>query len=432
MTSIHREIPALSIPLIIANITTPLLGLIDVAIVGNMGSAVYIAAIAVGGAMFNMIYWPFAFLRMGSSGMTAQAYGAEDWRASSLVLYRALLVALLVGLVLLALQQLVSSVVIGFMEVDGVTRQLAERYFSICVWGAPAMLGGYALTGWFIGMQSSRSAMWMSIFINVINIVVSLMLVYLFDYGFVGVAYGTLIAQWGGLLFGVVLCLRFRQIKVSVSELFCWVELRRFFSINADIFLRTLCLVAVTLWFTSAGAHQGDTILAVNALLMQLFLLFSYFMDGFAFAGEALVGKYIGARQPDKLAMSIKALFQWSIAVAVTFTLIYLFAGERFLHLLSNDVTVVEASSQFYYWAAIIPIAGFMAFTWDGVFIGATRTRAMLMSMFVAMIVFFVLYNLLITPMGNHGLWLAFIAYLLVRGIVLSVIYRFNRKEFQI
>lgn len=432
MTSIHREIPALSIPLIIANITTPLLGLIDVAIVGNMGSAVYIAAIAVGGAMFNMIYWPFAFLRMGSSGMTAQAYGAEDWRASSMVLYRALLVALLVGLVLLALQQLVSSVVIGFMEVDGETRQLAERYFSICVWGAPAMLGGYVLTGWFIGMQSSRSAMWMSIFINVINIVVSLMLVYLFDCGFVGVAYGTLIAQWGGLLFGIVLCIRFRQIKVSVSELFCWVELRRFFSINADIFLRTLCLVAVTLWFTSAGAHQGDTILAVNALLMQLFLLFSYFMDGFAFAGEALVGKYIGARQPDKLAMSIKALFQWSIAVAVIFTLIYLFAGERFLHLLSNDVTVVEASSQFYYWAAIIPIAGFLAFTWDGVFIGATRTRAMLMSMFVAMVVFFVLYNLLITPMGNHGLWLAFIVYLFVRGIVLSVIFRFNRKEFQV
>lgn len=430
MTSIHREIPALSIPLIIANITTPLLGLIDVAIVGNMGSAVYIAAIAVGGAMFNMIYWPFAFLRMGSSGMTAQAYGAENWRASSLVLYRALLVALLVGLVLVALQQLVSSVVIGFMEVDGETRQLAERYFSICVWGAPAMLGGYALTGWFIGMQSSRSAMWMSIFINVINIIVSLMLVYLFDCGFVGVAYGTLIAQWGGLLFGIVLCLRSRQIKVSVSELFCWVEVRRFFSINADIFLRTLCLVAVTLWFTSVGAHQGDTILAVNALLMQLFLLFSYFMDGFAFAGEALVGKYIGARQPDKLAMSIKALFQWSIAVAVIFTLIYLFAGERFLHLLSNDVTVVEASSQFYYWAAIIPIAGFMAFTWDGVFIGATRTRAMLMSMFVAMVVFFVLYKLLITPMGNHGLWLAFIAYLFVRGIVLSVIFRFNRKEF--
>ncbi len=430
MTSIHREIPALSIPLIIANITTPLLGLIDVAIVGNMGSAVYIAAIAVGGAMFNMIYWPFAFLRMGSSGMTAQAYGAENWRASSLVLYRALLVALLVGLVLVALQQLVSSVVIGFMEVDGETRQLAERYFSICVWGAPAMLGGYALTGWFIGMQSSRSAMWMSIFINVINIIVSLMLVYLFDCGFVGVAYGTLIAQWGGLLFGIVLCLSSRQIKVSVSELFCWVELRRFFSINADIFLRTLCLVAVTLWFTSVGAHQGDTILAVNALLMQLFLLFSYFMDGFAFAGEALVGKYIGARQPDKLAMSIKALFQWSIAVAVIFTLIYLFAGERFLHLLSNDVTVVEASSQFYYWAAIIPIAGFMAFTWDGVFIGATRTRAMLMSMFVAMVVFFVLYKLLITPMGNHGLWLAFIAYLFVRGIVLSVIFRFNRKEF--
>lgn len=424
MTSFHREIPALSIPLIIANITTPLLGLIDVAIVGNMGSAVYIASIAIGGTMFNMIYWLFAFLRMGSSGMTAQAYGANNHHASSLVLYRALLVAVVVGVIIIILRQPIASLVSGFMEVDGLTRDLSERYFYICVWGAPAVLGGYALTGWFIGMQSSRSAMWMSIFINIVNITASLLLVYIFDRGFDGVAWGTLIAQWSGLLLGLAICFKFRQTKISLHEIFKWDELRRFFSINADIFLRTLCLVAVTLWFTSAGAHQGDTILAVNALLMQLFLLFSYFMDGFAFAGEALVGKYVGAGEYERLRQCVKALFQWSIAVAGLFTVAYLLGGEWFLRLLSNDTSVIIASGDYYYWAAVIPVAGFLAFTWDGIFIGATKTRAMLLSMFVAMLVFFLLYFLLIALLGNHGLWLAFIAYLLVRGVVLTVMYK--------
>lgn len=423
-TSIHREILALSIPSIIANITTPLLGIVDVAIVGNMGSAVFIAAIAIGSTIFNMLYWPFAFLRMGSSGMTAQAYGANNILQCTLVLYRSILVALSVGIIIILLQHLIAQCAIHFMSIKDDTLHHAITYFSICIWGAPAMLGSYALSGWFIGMQNSRATMWISMFINLLNISTSLVLVYLFNWDISGVATGTLVAQWGGFILGLLIIkIKYSLSKTSLRDILNKTELKKFFSINADIFLRTLCLVAVTLWFTRVGAQQGNVILAVNTLLMQLFMLFSYFMDGFAFAGEAIAGKYIGAKQPLKLKSSITALFKWGIAMAILFTSVYLIGGSSFLSLLSSNNLVIETSTDYFYWAVAIPICGFVAFTWDGIYIGATRTRAMLVSMATAMICFFIIYYTLFPSMGNHSLWLAFICYLLIRGCVLTIIY---------
>ncbi len=425
LSSIHREILALSIPSIIANITTPLLGIVDVAIVGNMGSAVYIAAIAIGSTIFNMLYWPFAFLRMGSSGMTAQAYGANDNRQCSLVLYRSLIVAMMVGILLIVLQYIITQCAIFFMDIHDDTLLHSMKYFSICIWGAPAMLGSYALSGWFIGMQNSRATMWISIFINLLNITTSLSLVYIFNWDIAGVATGTLVAQWGGFLLGLIIIKsKYQLIKSSFNDILKRKELKRFFSINAHIFLRTLCLVAVTMWFTRAGAQQGNVVLAVNTLLMQLFMLFSYFMDGFAFAGEAMVGKYIGANDHLNLKASIKALFQWGLGMALLFTAIYTLGGTSFLSMLSSDASVIQASADYFYWAVAIPLSGIMAFTWDGIFIGATRTRAMLLSMAIAMICFFVIYFSLFPTMGNHALWLAFISYLAIRGIVLNILYR--------
>lgn len=425
LSSIHREILALSIPSIIANITTPLLGIVDVAIVGNMGSAVYIAAIAIGSTIFNMLYWPFAFLRMGSSGMTAQAYGAKDNRQCSLVLYRSLIVAMMVGILLIALQYFISQCAIFFMDIHDDTLRHSMKYFSICIWGAPAMLGSYALSGWFIGMQNSRATMWISIFINLLNITTSLSLVYIFNWDIAGVATGTLVAQWGGFLLGLIIIKsKYQLIKSSFNDILKRKELKCFFSINAHIFLRTLCLVAVTMWFTRAGAQQGNVILAVNTLLMQLFMLFSYFMDGFAFAGEALAGKYIGAKDGVKLKLSIKALFKWGLAMAILFTTIYLLGGASFLSFLSSDTMVINASTDYFYWAVAIPLCGVMAFTWDGIFIGATRTRDMLWSMAIAMLTFFTIYFAITPIWGNHALWLAFICYLIIRGVVLNIIYQ--------
>lgn len=425
LSSIHREILALSIPSIIANITTPFLGIVDVAIVGNMGSAVYIAAIAIGGTIFNMLYWPFAFLRMGSSGMTAQAYGADDNRQCSLVLYRSLIAAITVGFFMITLQYIITQCAIYLMDIPDDTLIYTSQYLSICIWGAPAMLGSFALSGWFVGMQNSRATMWISIFVNLLNITTSVSLVYGFNCGIIGVATGTLVAQWGGFLLGLIIIKsKYLLEKVSFKNIFKRRELKRFFSINADIFLRTLCLVAVTMWFTRAGAQQGNVILAVNTLLMQLFMLFSYFMDGFAFAGEAMVGKYIGANDSPNLKASIKALFQWGLAMAILFTIIYTFGGNSFLSLLSSDTSVIQASAHYFYWAVAIPLSGIMAFTWDGIFIGATRTRAMLLSMSIAMLCFFIIYFTLSPTMGNHALWLAFISYLAIRGLVLSILYR--------
>ena len=389
-----------------------------------MGSAVYIAAIAIGGNMFNMLYWLFAFLRMGTSGMTAQAFGAQNFKDTTLTLYRALVVALFVGIAMIALQEPLGTAILNFLNVNSATSVYAWDYFSICIWGAPAFLGTFALSGWFLGMQDSKATMYISILINIVNIATSLILVYLFDWGLTGVATGTLTAQWVGFIVGLLLCFRrqYRLARYPLGEVFQWDKLKRFFSINVDIFFRTFCLVAVTLWFTRTGAQQGDTILAVNTLLMQLFLLFSFFMDGFAFAGEALAGRFIGEKNAVRLKECVRALMLWGLIVAVAFTILYAFGGERILMLLSSEPGVIEASKSYYYWAAAIPLAGFVTFTWDGIFIGATRTRAMLLSMFIASVAFFSLYFALFDYLANHAVWLAFISYLIIRGFILTIV----------
>ena len=316
----NRKILALAVPSIVANVTTPLLGLIDTAIVGHMGDAAYIGAIAVGGVMFNMLYWLFSFLRAGTSGLSAQAYGASDRDESALVLYRSLLVALCAGVGMVLLQWPVLWLLRAFVDPDPVTGVLASDYFAILIYGAPAVLGTYALSGWFLGMQNSRMLMVTSIVINLSNIAVSLLLVYGLGWKIPGVAVGTLVAQWLGFFTGLWLLRRYRLQRPQWRQVVKGDRLRRFFRVNLDVMLRTVCLIAVTVWFTRQGAAQGAVILAVNTLLMQLFLLFSYMMDGFAFAGEALVGKYVGACDSKALRRCIKWVFGWGFALAALFT----------------------------------------------------------------------------------------------------------------
>lgn len=417
----NRKILNLALPAIVSNITVPLLGLVDVAIVGHLGAAAYIGAIAVGGMLFNMIYWLFGFLRMGTSGLTSQAYGKRDFQESVRVLYRAFGVAMAFSFALVVLQWPIRWVAFRVMEMTPAVAQLASVYFHICVWGAPAVLGLYALSGWFIGMQNSRIPMVVAIVQNVVNIVSSLVLVYGFGLKVDGVAWGTLIAQYAGcglaVWFAWYYYRRFRE-GVAWHDVFLPERLRRFFAVNRDIFLRTLCLVAVTVYFTSAGARQGEVILAVNTLLMQLFTLFSYIMDGYAYAGEALAGRYIGAGRPDTLRQFIRMLFRWGWGIAGLFTVLYALGGEAFLGLLTNDSRVLQAASDYFYWVLLIPAAGFSAFLWDGIYIGATAIRQMLLSMVVSSVSFFVVFFSLRWHLGNHALWLAFILYLFLRGVV--------------
>lgn len=419
----NRKILAIAVPSIIANITTPLLGLVDTAIVGHMGSAVYIGAIAVGGVMFNMLYWLFSFLRGGTSGLAAQAYGAADTQAQSAVLYRSLAVAAIVGAAMLILQTPLQWILRRFIEPDPATAQLASRYFGILIYGAPAVLGTYALSGWFLGMQNSRMLMISSLVINLVNIAVSLALVFGLGWEIDGVASGTLIAQWAGFATGIWLLRRYRLRRIPLRSVLDCKGLRRFFSVNVDVMLRTACLIAVTVWFTKTGASQGPVILAVNTLLMQLFLLFSFMMDGFAYAGEALAGKYVGRADIPSLHRCVRGVMKWGVVCAALFTALYFFGGEAFLGLLSGDKNVIQASGEYWWWAVTVPFAGFAAFAWDGVFIGATMTRGLLLSMGAAMAAFFIIETLLFQKMGNHALWLAFIVYLFLRGALQTIIF---------
>lgn len=425
MSPTSQRILHIAIPSIISNITVPLLGLIDVTIVGHLGSASYIGAIAVGGMLFNMIYWIFGFLRMGTSGLTAQSYGAHDLKEVTRILLRSTGISLMLALALLILQYPIRLIAFELIDTSAEVQQLATLYFHICIWGAPATLGLYSFSGWFIGMQNSRFPMFIAITQNIVNIVASLLFVFVFGMKVEGVALGTLIAQYAGLFMAYLLWLRYyRPLRkyISRKQLFTHDAMKRLFQVNRDIFLRTLCLVAVTVFFTSTGAAFGDVVLAVNTLLMQLFTLFSYIMDGFAYAGEALTGKYIGAGNRQELQRTIRHLFGWGIALSLAFTLLYGIGGKEFLGLLTNEQSVISASGDYFYWVLAIPLAGFAAFLLDGICIGATSTHIMLKAMVVASGSFFLIYYSLHNVLHNHALWLGFIVYLALRGIMQALL----------
>ena len=424
---INKRILQIAVPSIISNITVPLLGLIDVTIVGHLGAAAYIGAIAVGGMLFNIIYWIFGFLRMGTSGMTSQAYGKHDLDEVARLLLRSVGVGLLIAIILVALQYPIRKLAFTFIQTTEEVERLATLYFRICIWGAPAMLGLYGFAGWFIGMQNSRFPMYIAITQNIVNIAASLCFVYLFHMKVAGVAWGTLTAQYAGFLMALLLWRRYYgglKKHVAWHEVLKKEAMLRFFQVNRDIFLRTLCLVIVTLFFTSAGAAQGEIVLAVNTLLMQLFTLFSYIMDGFAYSGEALVGKYVGANNRLALYRTVRQLFIWGVGLSTGFTLLYFFGGKSFLGLLTNETSVIREAGNYFYWVLAIPLTGFAAFLWDGIFIGATATRQMFYSMLVASGSFFLVYYSLHEWMGNHALWLAFIVYFSLRGIMQATLSR--------
>ena len=426
----NRRILHLAIPSIVSNITVPLLGLVDVTIVGHLGATAYIGAIAVGGLLFNILYWNFGFLRMGTSGLTSQAYGRKDKDAEIRVLVQAVSVGLFSALAMLILQYPIERLAFRLLDTSAEVEQYAVSYFRICIWGAPAVLAQYGFTGWFIGMQNSRYPMYIAIVMNVINIVCSSCFVFLFGMKVEGVALGTVVAQYSGVMMAWWLWFyNYKELRgrITFRGSLQLIAMRRFFAVNRDIFLRTLCLIGVTTFFTSTGARQGDVILAVNTLLMQLFTLFSYIMDGFAYAGEALSGRYVGACNLVQLKRAVKALFGWGVGLSLVFTLLYGIGGENFLGLLTNDTVVIETAGHYFYWVLAIPLAGFAAFLWYGILIGATATRFMLWAMLVASGSFFVIYYCFSGATNNHMLWLAFLVYLALRGIMQTL---WSRKVF--
>ena len=428
----NKKILNLAIPNIISNITIPLLGMVDLMIVGSLGNYKYIGAIGIGVAIFNLIYWNFGFLRMGTSGFTAQAYGARNLDECVNILLRAVIVACAIAGVLIIFMTPLKHLALYILNSEGESAKIASDYFDIRIWAAPATLAMYAFKGWFIGMQNSKTPMMMAIIMNVSNIITSYIFAIPMGMGVKGVALGTVISQYMGVVISLIV-IKYRYLKIfkniSLKAAMSFAEMKKFFKVNKDIFLRTICLSAVFTFFTSASSTMGEDILAVNTLLMQLFILFSYFMDGFAYAAEALVGRYTGAKNKKLLMESVKSLVLWGVCLSIPFTIGYMFFLTPILSIFGESREIAEASVQFRWWITAVPIMSFLAFLYDGIMVGASQSAAMRNAMFISTFMFFVVYYSTISLIDNNALWLAFIVYLLLRGVIQALLFRQEMKK---
>lgn len=423
MDRMNRSILKLAVPNIISNITIPLLGMADTAIAGRLPEgAVAIGAIGIGTTVFNMIYWMCGFLRMGTSGVTAQAYGARDLRECTRILVRSMAMALLLSLLLLLFRHPAGRFALGLMSGSEGAQALAAEYFFARIWAAPASISLFAIHGWFIGMQNSRTPMVVSLVSNAVNILFSALFVFRCGMGIAGVAWGTVVAQYTGVAVSCIFWAAGYGRLAKYFDLRGSIRLKpmmRFFHINKDIFLRTLCLVAAFTFFTAASSRFGDTVLAANTLLMQLFTLFSYLSDGFAYAAESLAGKYVGAGNRHSLRAAVVKLFGWSAGIAVVFAAAYLFAWPLILSVFNPSDAVLDTARRYIGWMAAVPLAGCVPFLADGVLLGATRTKVLRNTMFAAAALYFILYFSTVGILGNDALWLAFVGFIAARGILL-------------
>jgi MATE family multidrug resistance protein len=420
----NREILRLAIPNIISNISVPLLSSVDTALMGRM-SELHIGAVGLGSMIFNFIYWNFGFLRMGTTGMTAQAYGGQDQESVIQTLGRALLIVMILAGLILSLQLPIGALSMELLNADGRQQPLVEKYFYIRIWAAPATLGLYAFMGWFFGMQNAIYPLILTLLINTVNIVLSIYFVHTLGMDVDGVAYGTVAAQYAGLLAAMGLFYyKYRTLLrgLKARAITEWQKLQQFLSVNADIFIRTLFLTSAFGFFYSQSAAEGAMILAVNTILLQFLNWMSYGVDGFAYASESLVGKYKGARSEEKTRKAIRYSFIWGMGLAVLFSLAYGVGGKQLLYLFTNQEDVIQAALPFLFWMVLLPIFGTPSYIWDGVYVGLTASRAMRNSMLLAFVVFIGAYYLCL-PLGNHGLWLAMLLFLFARGVFQHFLY---------
>lgn len=429
-SSVHKWILRLALPNILSNLTVPILGIFDLGMAGHLQYAEEIGAVALGTTLFNLLYWSFGFLRMGTTGLTAQAHGRGNKLEMGRCLLQSGLIGLVIGLLLLILRAPIADVLLHLMVNDGSEqlRHFAEIYFLTGSLGAPAVLLSFALNGFIIGMQNTWWPMIVAISTNVINVGVSAYLVITTDLGVVGIAAGTATAQWiGVLMLGLGawwLFLRRQKVEINLSRTNLLEGIGRFFSTNVYIFLRTTLLVATHTYFTYFGTQAGAVVLAANALLLQFISLFSYFIDGFAYAAEAIVGHLFGSRQFKELQRHIRYLFAYGAVLALIVSGIYFLFGERILELFTEKLEVIRMAKSYIRWVYLIPVLSFTAYIWDGIYIGLTYVREMLITMAVAVGFYFVLNFWSPLADANTTLWIAFASYLFLRGFMQTILAR--------
>lgn len=438
MKSLNSQILRLAIPSILANITIPLVGIVDTAIVGHIANATYIGGIAIGTMLFDLLYWNFGFLRVGTSGMTAQAYGRGDGVECARLLTQSVSIALIGAVVLWLIQWLFVTAVLAIVPCSIEVAAFAREYFFIRIWAAPATLSLMAFKGWFIGMQDTVSPMITDIVVNVVNMTVSYVLAVYTPLGALGVAYGTLVAQFTGLLLALVICMfKYKTVVREVVRQLCDKaikllgdrEMKRFMSLNANLFVRSLCFMVVYVGFTSLASQYGDVELAVSTIMMKLFMLFSYFVDGFAYAGEALVGKEWGASRslassPHRLVRIVRLLFAWSLGVGLLFTLLFAVWSEECYLAMTNDMEVLSRLGDYTGWLIAMPIVSTLAFMWDGVYAGATAGKQIRNAMIYAALGFVTCYLATYWWLGIQGLYIAYFAHLVARVVYLTVAWK--------
>jgi MATE family multidrug resistance protein len=456
--NLNREILRLAIPSIFANITVPLVGMVDMAVAGHLegtSAAALIGGITIGAMLFDLLYWNFGFLRVGTGGLTAQAYGREmagqaGHDETNRILQRALRIAVLSGVTLIALQWVVIQLAFLFIDCSPEVQKLATQYFYIRIWAAPATLSLFAFKGWFIGMQDTVRPMTADLIVNGINIGASIVLGILM--GFPGIALGTFLAQWSGFTYCVIAAHHKYDwhLSLSLSDLYELIPQRfrrgpeqevsatervsrqaniRFFALNRDLFLRSIGMIAVYIGFTVISARYGDVMLAVSAILMKLLMFFSYFTDGFAYAGEALTGKFIGEGSEEGVRSTVQQTFLWGMAMAGLFMLAYGAGGTPILRLMTEDTVVVDAGRQFLPWLLLMPLIGCPAFVWDGIFIGATASKDLRNSTLLCAVGFFAVWfageRYTSTPeTAIHLLMAAYFVHLAIRAAYLTVRYK--------
>ncbi len=433
--ALHKRVLLLAIPMVLSNITVPLLGLVDAAVIGHLEHAWYLGGVALGSTMISVSFWLLGFLRMATTGLAAQSYGSDDKRQLGLVLTQGMTMALGFAALFLLLHPFVANWVFSFSDASEEVKHFGEQYFAIRVWSAPAALINFVLLGWLLGTQNAKAPMWMVIIANVTNIVLDILFVIGLGWKVEGAALASVIADYTGMSFGLwCVCRTWAQSQLpSPLELIKVTGhgLSRFVKLNRDIFLRSLCLQAAFTFMTFQGASFGDEIVAANAVLMSFLMMISYTMDGFAYAMEAMVGKAIGAKDRQQLSQSLVGTFFWSLIICSILTLLFALFGSPLIGLITDIPSVHALALVYLPWLVAMPLVSMWCFLLDGIFIGATKGAEMRNGMFFSTCSFFAVFYLA-EGLGNHALWMAMLSFMAMRGITLAVMlqYQWRRGTF--
>ncbi len=416
----------LALPMIISNISTPLLGLVDTAVMGHLPAADYLGGVALGSLIFSFIYWGFGSLRMGTTGLSAQAFGNKNNVEIQAILIRAAVFAIAIAALIILLQQLIAWLSFQLLDSSAVIESLAQEYFYIRIWTAPATLMNYVLSGWFLGLQNVRNPLIMVLITNCSNIVLDVYLVVYLNMDIAGVALATVFAEYTGLLVGLILLrgeMRNYQRQWNWSAIFNLNKFKAMFKLNNHIFIRNLTLIFAFAFFTAQGARLGAIILAANSVLMNFQMFMAYALDGFAHAAEALVGRAIGAKDKALFRQAVLITAIWSCCFAVIFSVLYLLTGQQMINLLTDLEQVRQTAYQYLPWLVALPLVSVSCFVFDGVFIGATWSRQMRDSMIFSLLLVYMPVWYYSQPLGNHGLWLTMAAFMLARGVSMGMGY---------